>query len=87
MLCLGLRRFPYCYYLVCTAELSSDVAPKRSVIFAVIEATFTDGFQFAFAIPCASVATVIAPKYCSASFDAAFWLPKLNFDSVDLVSH
>ncbi len=87
MLRLSLRRFPYCYYLICKAELSSDVAPKRSVIFAVIEATFTDGFQFAFAIPCASVATVIAPKYCSASFDAAFWLPKTQLDSVDLVNH
>lgn len=65
-----MRRFPYCYLTL--VKPSSDVAPKRSVIFAVIEATFTDGFQFAFAIPCASVATVIAPKYCSASFDAAF---------------
>ncbi len=72
MLRLSLRRFPYCYYLVCTAELSSDVAPKRSVTFAVIEATLPVGFQFAFALPSASVATITAPKYCSASFDAAF---------------
>ena len=72
MLRLGLRRFPYCCYLICAAELSSDVAPKRSVTFAVMEATFTVGFQFAFALPSASVATVTAPNYCSASFDAAF---------------
>ncbi len=76
----------YFCYLTCTNP-SSEVAPKRSVTFAVIEATFTDCFQFAFATPCASVATVIAPKYCSASFDAAFWLPKTQPDSVDLVSH
>ena len=76
----------YFCYLTCTNP-SSDVAPKRSVTFAVIEATLTVGFQLAFALPCASVATVIVPKYCSASFDAAFWLPKTQLDSVDLVSH
>ena len=61
-----------CYYLVCKAELSSDVAPKRSVTFAVIEATLQTASNSLLLLPCASVATVITPKYCSASFDAAF---------------
>ena len=71
-----MRRFPY-YYLKLVKTIT-DVAPKRSVIFAVIEATFTDGFQFAFAIPCASVATVIASIRLAGNVSGKSVLPRFT---------
>lgn len=68
---------PYFCYLTCTNP-SSDVAPKRSVTFAVIEATLTVGFQLAFALPSVSVATVIVLNIAQLLLMLHFGCQKLN---------